>query len=146
MRFNTHRCSGVSLAAATLSGMINFIHPEYVATTWQTYLFYVAMAFIIGKPIQLWPRFFASRHYRLNSYTSKHLSWTVQIALFCSVLGMSLFLFVPVGMHKHVNPGSYLVNSNPGTSGWNPGTAWMLGIANSMYAFGGTDGGKPLAV
>lgn len=57
---------------------------------------------------------------------------------------MALALFVPVGMHKHVNNGSYLVKSGLGTSGWNSGTAWMLGISNCMYAFGGTDGGKPL--
>jgi choline transport protein len=55
---------------------------------------------------------------------------------------MVLILFVPVGMHQHVNKGSYLVQSGMGTSGWGSGTAWILGISNCMYAFGGTDGGK----
>lgn len=123
------RCSGISLAALTLSGMVNFIHPEFVAKQWQTYLFYVAMALITAVPVFI---------------ASKRLSWIVQTALFLSILGMTLTLFVPVGMHKHVNSGSYLVQSGLGTSGWNSGTAWVLGITNCMYAFGGTDGGKAL--
>ncbi|KAJ4171169.1 hypothetical protein NW754_007315 [Fusarium falciforme] len=41
-------CSGISLAAAVLGGMISFVHPEFVATSWQIYLFYVAVAFITG--------------------------------------------------------------------------------------------------
>lgn len=73
---------------------------------------------------------------------SKRLGWLVQTALCLSVIGMILFLFVPVGMHQHVNRSSFLVESNLGTSGWDSGTAWILGISNCMYAFGGTDGGK----
>lgn len=73
---------------------------------------------------------------------SKRLGWLVQTALVISAIGMILILFVPVGMHQHVNRSSYLVESNLGTSGWNSGTAWILGICNCMYAFGGTDGGK----
>lgn len=74
--------------------------------------------------------------------SSRRLSWIVQTALILSVLGVTLFLFIPVGLHKHVNDGSYLVKSGLGNSGWNAGTAWILAIGNSMYAFGGTDGGK----
>ncbi|KAF4470382.1 choline transporter [Fusarium albosuccineum] len=118
-------CSGVSLAAATLAGMIKFVDPSYVATRWHIYLFYVAVAFVTAVPVFI---------------ASKRLSWLVQFALFCIILGMVLFLFVPVGMHKHVNDGSFQVESGLGISGWNSGTAWLLGIANCMYAFGGTDG------
>ncbi|GAP85727.1 putative choline transporter [Rosellinia necatrix] len=118
-------CSGVSLAAATLSGMINFFHPEFVATAWQVYFFYVATAVITAIPVFL---------------SSKRLSWTVQTALFLSVLGVTLFLFIPVGLHQQVNDGSYLVKSGLGNSGWDAGTGWALAISNSMYAFGGTDG------
>ncbi|KAI1746649.1 amino acid/polyamine transporter I [Xylaria castorea] len=118
-------CSGISLAAVTLSGMINFFRPEFVATAWQVYLFYVSTAIITVIPVFL---------------SSKHLSWIVQTTLFLSILGVTLFLFIPVGLHNHVNDGSYLVKSGLGNSGWNVGTAWILAISNSMYAFGGTDG------
>ncbi|RSL81714.1 hypothetical protein CEP52_017138 [Fusarium oligoseptatum] len=64
----------------------------------------------------------------------------VQFTLFCSIFGMLLFLLVPTGMHKHTNDASFLVQSGLGVSGWNSGTAWVLGITNCMYAFGATDG------
>ncbi|KAI0184920.1 amino acid/polyamine transporter I [Xylaria flabelliformis] len=118
-------CSGISLAAVTLSGMVNFVRPEFVATAWQIYLFYVSTAVITIIPVFL---------------SSKRLSWIVQISLFLSILGVTLFLFIPVGLHKHVNKGSYLVKSGVGNSGWDVGTAWILAISNSMYAFGATDG------
>lgn len=59
---------------------------------------------------------------------------------------MVLYLFIPVGMHKHLNRGSFLVEPGLGTSGWNSGTAWTLGISNCMYAFGGTDGGEVVRI
>lgn len=62
---HAHSCSGVSLAAASLSGMINFINPDFVAASWQTYLFYVAMAFVTGKAIHC--------HELLDFLTTKHI-------------------------------------------------------------------------
>lgn len=73
---------------------------------------------------------------------SNRLAIVVQTSLFLSLVGMALTLFVTTGMHQHTNEGSFLVQANLGTSGWNSGTAWMLGIANCMYAFGATDGGR----
>lgn len=58
-----------------------------------------------------------------------------------SLFGCVLFLVVVCAMQQSTQPGSFLTRSDLGTSGWNPGTAWLLGIANAMYAFGGTDGG-----
>ncbi|KIL86469.1 hypothetical protein FAVG1_10299 [Fusarium avenaceum] len=118
-------CSGISLAAVTLGGLINFIDPSFAVTSWQTYLLYVAVAIITAVPVFV---------------ASKRLAWLVQTALLLSVLGMSLWLFVPVGMHQHRNDASFLVQSGLGASGWNSGAAWILGISNGMYAFGGTDG------
>ncbi|WZH39199.1 amino acid/polyamine transporter I [Fusarium acuminatum] len=118
-------CSGISLAAVTLGGLINFIDHSFAVTSWQTYLLYVAVAIMTAVPVFV---------------ASKRLAWLVQTALFLSVLGMSLWLFVPVGMHQHTNDGSFLVQSGLGASGWNSGAAWILGISNGMYAFGGTDG------
>lgn len=43
-----YSCSGISLAAATLVGMINFINPGFLAANWVVYLIYVAVAVITG--------------------------------------------------------------------------------------------------
>ena len=59
-----------------------------------------------------------------------------------SLVGCVLFLVVTCAMHQSVQPISFLTRSDLGSSGWNPGTAWLLGISNAMYAFGGTDGGN----
>ncbi|KAH6989506.1 amino acid/polyamine transporter I [Ilyonectria sp. MPI-CAGE-AT-0026] len=118
-------CSGISLAAATLSGMISFFEPDFVVQRWQIYLLYVAVALITAVPVFV---------------ASNQLAIVVQTSLFLSLVGMALTLFVTTGMHQHTNEGSFLVQANLGTSGWNSGTAWMLGIANCMYAFGATDG------
>ncbi|KAF7548700.1 hypothetical protein G7Z17_g6886 [Cylindrodendrum hubeiense] len=118
-------CSGISLAAATLSGMISFFEPDFVAQRWQIYLLYVATALITAVPVFV---------------ASNRLAIVVQTSLFLSLIGMALTLFVTTGMHDHTNEGSFLVQSNLGTSGWDSGTAWMLGITNCMYAFGATDG------
>lgn len=42
-------------------------------------------------------------------------------------------------MRDHSNDRDYITGAGHGTSNWNPGTAWMLGIINSMYAFAATD-------
>jgi len=73
------------------------------------------------------------------------VSWTVRVTLFMSLFGCVLVLIVTCAMHQSTQPGIFLTRSDLGTSGWSPGMAWVLGIANAMYAFGGTDGGKLLS-
>jgi choline transport protein len=142
------RCSGVSLFAITLSGVINFWIPDFVASQWQVYLIYVATGLFTGEKV-LVQESSASSNVILTSvpvtpviFASKHLAWVVQFALWASILGFLLFLFVSTGMHSTVKDSSFLTDSGFGTSGWNSSTAWLLGIANAMYAFGATDGGK----
>lgn len=48
-------------------------------------------------------------------------------------------------MRTHTNSADFVTSGGQGTSGWNPGTAWVLGIINSMYAFAGTDGAIHIA-
>lgn len=72
----------------------------------------------------------------------KRISWTVQITLYVSLTGFLVFFIVSLAMSRHKQPGSFIVESGLGTSGWGGGTAWVLGITNAMYAFGGTDGGQ----
>ncbi|KAK5996415.1 Choline transport protein [Cladobotryum mycophilum] len=121
----TLTCSGISLAAITLPGIINFFDHSFVAKQWHIYLFYLSIAVIT-----LIPLFIASRK----------LSLIVQFSLALSIFGFFIWLFTAVGMHEHTQPGSFLIQPSLGTSGWSDGTAWVLGVSNCMYAYGGTDG------
>ncbi|KXH67038.1 hypothetical protein CSAL01_06580 [Colletotrichum salicis] len=77
-------------------------------------------------------------------FTSKKITLTVQISLYSSLIGFFIVLTVITVMHKHAMPMSFITQSGLGSSGWSPGVAWILGITNAMYAFGGTDGGTQL--
>ncbi|RDW93098.1 uncharacterized protein DSM5745_00420 [Aspergillus mulundensis] len=77
---------------------------------------------------------------------SKKVAFICQITLLMSVVGVTITLFIPVGMQEYVRPGSFLVSPGTGIeTGWGPGVSWMLGICNAMYAFGGTDGALHIA-
>src|SRR6478735_2834565 len=89
IRYQT-RCSGISLAAVTLGGIINFIDPSFTVTSWQTYLLYFAVAIITGKLVPpssafsmlthtqrclyLWPQNILHGSYKLHS-CSRLLEW-----------------------------------------------------------------------
>lgn len=66
-------------------------------------------------------------------------------ALYLTITGFVAWLITILVMKDHVNPGNYVTRSTPGTSGWSPGPAWILGIINSMYCFTGTDGAIHIA-
>ena len=65
-----------------------------------------------------------------------------QVALYLSLSGYLVFFIVCLAMHGQTQPQYFILASDQGSSGWNEGTAWLLAISNSMYAFGGTDGGN----
>lgn len=48
-------------------------------------------------------------------------------------------------MHRNTNNMWDIIRSDQGTSGWSNGTAWLLGIINSMYCFGASDGAIHIA-
>ncbi|KAL4929652.1 amino acid permease-domain-containing protein [Aspergillus undulatus] len=116
--------SGISLCATTLAGIIHSFDPSFTATQWQIYLFFAATAVITIIPIFV---------------ASQKISMICQAALLLTVVGMALTLFVPVGTHTLVQPASFLASTQAGETGWRSGVAWMLGVCNGMYAFGGTD-------
>lgn len=72
----------------------------------------------------------------------KKISVTVQATLYASLVGFTLTFIIVLAMAKQHEPASWITRAHLGTSGWSDGTAWLLGISNAMYAFGGTDGGK----
>ncbi|RAL04575.1 choline transporter [Aspergillus ibericus CBS 121593] len=116
--------SGISLVTASLAGIVNFWHPEYAASQWHIYLIYIAIALLTLIPIFVAP---------------SKIHWTVQTALFLSLTGMVLVFIITLSMCRQKQPASFLLQSGYGISGWNDGTAWMLGVMNAMYAITGTD-------
>ncbi|KAL8849332.1 MAG: hypothetical protein Q9221_005683 [Calogaya cf. arnoldii] len=42
-------CSGLSLCAVSVAGLINFWHPDFEAARWQVYLIYLATVFLTGR-------------------------------------------------------------------------------------------------
>ncbi|KAL5342282.1 choline transporter [Aspergillus crustosus] len=118
-------CSGISLAAVVMTGIASFYVPGYTASQWHIYLTYVAVSLVTIIPIFM---------------ASSKISIITQCTLYLSLAAYLVFFIVSLVMHDKVQPASYILESSEGASGWNEGTAWMLAISNSMYAFGGTDG------
>jgi choline transport protein len=59
--------------------------------------------------------------------------------MYLSLGGFVGWFIVLLATKSHTNDTSFVMAPNTGTSGWNPGAAWLLGIANAMYNFGGSD-------
>ncbi|RAK94419.1 amino acid permease [Aspergillus costaricaensis CBS 115574] len=70
---------------------------------------------------------------------SRWLRPPLRTALFLSLTGMALIITISLGMCQEKQPVSFLLQRGYGTSGWNEGTAWMLGIMNTMYSMTGID-------
>ncbi|PWY89689.1 choline transporter [Aspergillus sclerotioniger CBS 115572] len=118
-------CSGISPTVAIINDIANFCNLGYVANQWQTYLTYVAVAVITIIPVFV---------------VSQKISLVTQFALYLSLAAYLVVFIVILTMHQEVQPGSFILASGQGNSGWSRGTSWLLAITNSLYAFGGTDG------
>ncbi|KAI4244147.1 MAG: hypothetical protein L6R40_003131 [Gallowayella cf. fulva] len=123
-------CSGVSLCAVSVAGLIQFWHNDFAAAPWQIYLIYLVTIFITSAPLFLSP---------------KSVPKITQATLFLSVSGFIVIFCMLLGLKKQTQPGSFLTQSGLGTSGWSTGTAWVMGIGNALYAYGGTDGAIHIA-
>ncbi|KAL2681434.1 hypothetical protein Neosp_009045 [[Neocosmospora] mangrovei] len=123
-------CSGLSLVANSILGLVSFVNPSYTSEQWHVYLVYLAVLLITVVPLFAFPR---------------SLPIITTSALYLTITGFVAWLITILVMKDHVNPGDYLTRSTPGTSGWSPGPAWILGIINSMYCFTGTDGAIHIA-
>ncbi|KIX04733.1 uncharacterized protein Z518_05603 [Rhinocladiella mackenziei CBS 650.93] len=117
--------SGLSLAAVSVCWVARLFHPSYEIQSYHVWLAFVAVAFITILPL-----FFAP----------SKISVTVQATLFLSILGVLLAFIITLATRQQTQPASWIVQDRLGTSGWSDGTAWLLGVTNAMYAFGGTDG------
>ena len=117
-------CSGVSVAVASVSGLIAFWDESFEATQWQSYLIYLAVTFLSVSPLFLGPRL---------------IPRILQISLTFSVTGLIIIFCLVLAMRKQSQPFSSITDPGPGRSGWAIGPAWLLGVTNSMYAFSATD-------
>ncbi|CAG8935032.1 unnamed protein product [Penicillium salamii] len=113
-------CSGISLSAVVLNGIVNFWHPEYIGNQWETYLIYLAVSVVTILPV-----FYSSKIFAVS-----------QASLYLSLTGYLIVFIVALVMHKHRQPTEFLIRSGLGVSGWSDGTGWMLSISNAMYAYG----------
>ena len=66
----------------------------------------------------------------------------MQVSLYGSIVGFVICFITNLAMSGTKQPRSWLTEGGLGASGWSDGTAWLLGITNAMYAYGGTDGGR----
>ncbi|KAI9718467.1 MAG: hypothetical protein M1828_006712 [Chrysothrix sp. TS-e1954] len=123
-------CSGVSLCAVSIAGMINFWHEDFEAAAWQVYLIYLATILLTAAPLFLLPR---------------SVPKITQATLILSVSGFVVIFCMLLGLKKQTQPASFITQSGLGKSGWNMGTAWMLGVGNALYAYGSTDGAIHIA-
>ncbi len=55
-----------------------------------------------------------------------------QATLFLSVSGFVVIFCMLLVLKKQTQPGSFITGSGLGTSGWNDGTAWMMGVGNAL--------------
>ena len=117
-------CSGVSVVVASVSGLIAFWDHSFQATQWQSFLAYLAVTFLSVSPLFLSPRLIPK---------------IVQISFAFSVTGLIVIFCLVLALRKQSQPLSSIITPGPGRSGWSIGPAWLLGITNSMYAFGATD-------
>ncbi|GJP90889.1 choline transporter [Aspergillus niger] len=134
-------CSGLSLVAVCINGIANFYHPVYTASQWQTYLMYLGASVVTSRLNQDSILHQALIHPTVMPVFAapKRISLVTQCALYLTLAGYLVFFVVMLSMHQQVQPGSFILSSAQGNSGWSRGTAWILAINNSMYAYGSTD-------
>ncbi|KAF5641399.1 choline transporter [Fusarium sp. NRRL 52700] len=117
-------CAGLSLVAVSSTGLAAFIHPSYTPKNWHIYLCYLGVASISVFPIFAFP---------------KSVPKITTGSMYLSLGGFVAWFVVLLATKSRTNDASFVLASDQGSSGWNSGTAWILGITNAMYNYGGSD-------
>ncbi|CRL28604.1 Amino acid/polyamine transporter I [Penicillium camemberti] len=123
-------CSGLSLVAKAALGLGQFLQPDFEIKQWHEYCVYLATIIVTMTPLLLCPK-------KIPLITS----WSLYLAL----SGFAIWFITALVMHRNTNNMWDIIRSDQGTSGWSNGTAWLLGIINSMYCFGASDGAIHIA-
>lgn len=141
-------CSGLSLTSTSILGLAQFMHPSFEIKQWHEYCVYLATLVVTGRlssftsilPICESSLIYLHRIVTPVIVCPRQMPRFTSWGLFLTLSGFLIWLVVILAMRTQTNSGETMFQSGQGTSGWNPGTAWMLGILNSMYCFTGTDG------
>jgi choline transport protein len=62
-----------------------------------------------------------------------------QFALHLSIVGCIIVFVSILAMCDYFQPGHTITDTGGNRTGWPSGIAWILGIGNALYAYGGTD-------
>ncbi|PYH55476.1 uncharacterized protein BO96DRAFT_435336 [Aspergillus niger CBS 101883] len=134
------RSSGIQMVTASVGGIVKFWHTEYMAAQWHIYLIYLAISLLTREDhCPRWQLGVANPLVIPIFLAPSKVNWTAQTALFLSLTGMALIIIITLGMCQEKQPASFLLQPGYGRSGWNEGTAWMLGVMNTMYSMTGID-------
>lgn len=128
-------CSGISVFVASVSGLASFLDTSYEPTPWQLYLMYLATAVVSGK--------YHSKDFDAGMGTDdasvipvfagpRHIPSILKASLVLSVTGFFVVFFLALLLRKQTQPLSFITSPYRGNSGWEPATAWMMGIGNIM--------------
>ena len=128
-------CSGVAVTTSSVSGLISLWNPEFHATGWQLYCVYVSVAVSSGNVLHRgYPTIQLSFIIVLPLFFSgRWLPRILQATLAFSVTGFLILFCLVLALRQQAQPLSFLTESQVGTSGWNLGPAWIMGVGNSMF-------------
>jgi choline transport protein len=105
--------------------LANFHHPEFVATQWQTYLLF-ALLMVIATCIVV--------------YLPRQIPKAEMAFFFCTITGFFVFLISVLARSKTKQPASVVFTKYDNITGWDDGTAFILGVGTCMYVFLAADG------
>lgn len=134
-------CSGISLGTISTLGMISFWNPSFQATQWQTYLIF-DLGIILTRKRILSPVFSALTFFTVIPIfliPNRHMGRMTQFCLHLSLVGFLLVFITILAMCDNFQSGSTIAKQGSNSSGRPDGIAWILGIGNALYAYGGTD-------
>ncbi|KAJ3466538.1 hypothetical protein MRS44_004102 [Fusarium solani] len=118
-------CSGISLGTVSTMGLVSWWNPSFQATQWQIYLLFDLGIIITMIPIFIVP--------------NRHMGKMTQFALHLSIVGCIIVFVSILAMCDYFQPGHTITETGGNRTGWPSGIAWILGIGNALYAYGGTD-------
>ena len=93
----------------------------------------VCLIYFVDKISQI--KGFAACPLFINLYAIPHI---LQASLALSVISFCVIFCLTIFLKKQAQPLVFVFNTR-GTTRWEVGTAWLLGISNFMYAFTSTD-------
>ncbi|MCJ1378825.1 hypothetical protein MMC17_001924 [Xylographa soralifera] len=134
-------CSGVSVTTSSINGLIAFWDHDFYAAGWQLYLLYVLTAVFSGELVYTGGVKQIAKHIAVLPLflSGQWLPRILKASLAFSVTGIAIVFCLVLTLRKQSQPFTFITSPYAGTSGWNTGVSWMMGVGNSMYAFGSTD-------